>query len=191
MYGADKLNCLKDTSTETINCLKASDVGDLLNLQNDLFFFPPTAVIDGNLLTKHPHEYIIDGDINVDEIIIGANQDEGLLDTGAFLVDESLYDEFFNNWNVYGPRYMFGKRHQNNMTDITELDIQQSYEVLDYYTGKTEDINPDDFESITKMLTDGYWYATHMFAELLASKGVSVFQYLFSYKGMFIIFYHD
>ena len=54
MYGAEKLNCLKDTSTETIECLQSLDVGDLLSLQNDEFFFPPTAVIDGNILTMYP-----------------------------------------------------------------------------------------------------------------------------------------
>ena len=33
------------------------------------------------------------------------------------------------------------------------------------------------------MLTDLYWYCTHTYAELLAAQGVTVYQYMFSYKG--------
>ena len=182
-YAAEKLNCFKDTPAETIGCLQTMEIRDLLDLQNDSFFSPVTAVIDGELLPKNLFELMLDGDINVEEVIIGVNQDEGLLYSGALAVNETLYDEYFGNWDVYGPGSLFGKRHEGSMTDITEQDIQQSFEVLEYYTGKTDNLNSDDFLSVTKMLTDTFWYASHTFAEMLNNKGVTVFQYLFSYKG--------
>ena len=169
-----------------VTCLKEADRDTLLNLQNDEFIAPITAVVDGELLTKNPYDFIAeDGVVNVKEVIIGATQDEGRLSTGNFLINPGAYDEYFGawNWSVAGPRTVFGKRWNDGVTDITGKDVDRSYDLLEYYTGKTENITSDDFDNLTNMYTDTFWYANFKFAELLTEQGVKVYEYLFSYKG--------
>ena len=51
-------------------------------------------MMTGDLLPALPHHLAAEGKINPESIIIGANQDEGLLDTLNFILDPSLYDAF-------------------------------------------------------------------------------------------------
>ena len=51
-------------------------------------------MIIGDLLPALPHHLAAEGKINPESVIIGANQDEGLLDTLNFILDPSLYDTF-------------------------------------------------------------------------------------------------
>ena len=87
-----------------------ASLDDLLELHNDKFFFPPTAVIDGELLPKLPHEVVTEGGINTREIIIGANKDEGLLNTVDLLVNpDYFYDFVRNSWSTVGPMALLGR----------------------------------------------------------------------------------
>ena len=43
-------------------------------------------------------------------MIIGANLDEGLLDTVNLLLNPALYDQLRRGWAVAGPVMLFGKR---------------------------------------------------------------------------------
>ena len=184
-FAAETLNCPKESNYT--DCFKEADTDTLLKLQKADFFSPVTAVVDGELLTKNPYDFLAEnGVINVEEIIIGSTLDEGLLTTGELLINPSSYNEWFGGWNwaVAGPLLLFGKRYKDDtVTDITELDIDRAYKVLEYYTGKTENINSEDFDNITNMFTDSFWYAGYKFAELLTEQGVTVYEYQFSYKG--------
>ena len=66
---------------------------------------------------------------------------------------------------------------------MTGQDIDQAYQVLQHNIGDIENFNPEHFHSLTRMLTDLYWYCTHTLAHLLAQQGATVYQYLFTYKG--------
>ena len=48
--------------------------------------------------------------IRYDQVIIGANLDEGLLDTVNLLLNPALYDQLRRGWAVAGPVMLFGKR---------------------------------------------------------------------------------
>ena len=146
------------------------DTKYLIGLNKDAFFFPPAAVIDGEMITELPHE-------------TGANKDEGLLETGNFLVDPSLYDLEKAMFDILGPMQFFGKRFQSNTTDITQLDIDQSHQALKHFVGSLDDINEDHFDNITNIVSSEYWFCTHSLAEMLTKQGLTVFQYLFTYKG--------
>ena len=43
-------------------------------------------------------------------MIIGANLDEGLLDTVNLLLNPALYEQLRSGWAVAGPVMLFGKR---------------------------------------------------------------------------------
>ena len=182
-YAAHLLGCGEETGGDQLECLQTVDLSDLVNLQNSSFVSPPAAVIDGALLTRHPAESVARGEINVKEIIIGANKDEGLLDTVNLLLDPGMYEELSSHWDHWGPIIFFGAREEGEETTITQQDIQQAYQVLQYNIGDIENFNPGHFSELTMMLTDLYWYCSHTYAEMLASQGVTVYQYMFSYKG--------
>ena len=187
-YGAEMLNCSNGSEDEIMECLQAANLDDILMLmQYDGFFNPPSACVDGDFLPKFPHEIVADGEINTNEIIIGANQDEGLLISSAFVLNPELYQEMQNDWARVGPRYLFGRRYQGDLTDIEQLDVDQAFEIVQHYMGAIENFNEENFENITRIFTDQYWYCTHSYANLLQGIGVTVFQYLFSYKGKIIV----
>ena len=67
-YAAQKLNCTNESNFT--DCIKEADRDTLLKLQNDEFFAPVTAVVDGELLTKNPYEFLAEeGVVNVKEIM--------------------------------------------------------------------------------------------------------------------------
>ena len=74
-------------------------------------------------------------------------------------------------------------RAEGNISDITEQDINQAFEVLEHSIGYIDNFNSEHFDNITDIMTDLYWFSTHTYAELLSQQGVSVYQYLFTYKG--------
>ena len=182
-YAAHLVGCEEETEEEQLECLQAVELSDLINLQNSSFVSPPAAVIDGALLTRHPAESVARGEINVKEIIIGANRDEGLLDTVNLLLDPGMYEELSTNWDHWGPIIFFGAREEGEETTITQQDIEQAYQVLQYSIGDIENFNAQHFDWLTMMLTDLYWYCSHSYAEMLSGRGVTVYQYQFSYKG--------
>ena len=182
-YAALLLGCGEGPDQDQLDCLQALEFSDLLNLQNSSFVSPPAAVIDGLLLTRHPAESLARGEINVKEVIIGANRDEGLLDTVNLLLDPGMYEELSSHWDHWGPLIFFGAREEGAETTITQQDVEQAYQVLQYNIGDIENFNPQHFDSLTMMLTDLYWYCSHTYAEMMSDQGVTVYQYMFSYKG--------
>ena len=101
-YGAGLLGCEADTEEDTLRCLQVrprydqltvtslapqlASLEQLLGLGTDPFFYPPTGVIDGAAITQLPQDTVAAGDINTREIVMGCNQDEGLLNTFYFLL---------------------------------------------------------------------------------------------------------
>ena len=120
------------------------------------------------------------GDINPVEIIIGTVKDEGLLNTQKFLRNPDLYLNISQHWAWQGPRDLFGKR---GVEDITEQDVSQAGEVLDFYIGSDSNFDEDHFDNLTNMMTDRYWYGTNKMENVLAQQWLIVYQYMFSYKG--------
>lgn len=79
--------------------------------------------------------------------------------------------------------YMIHPLLQDNMTDITQQDVDQSLELLLHNVESLENVDEDHFLNLTRMQTDVYWYGTQVLAEMMAEQGVAVYQYLFAYKG--------
>ena len=62
-------------------------------------------------------------------------------------------------------------------------DLNQTQEVLEQKFGSLDNIDEEHFQILTDLLTDLYFYATHTYAEMLASRGITVYQYMFTYRG--------
>ena len=149
----------------------------------DRFFWPVTAVIDGIVIPKLPHEIVAEGGINAKEVILGHNKDEGLLSTYQFILDPSQYEVVKENWSREGPGALFGKRYQGNETDITQQDIDQAYQVVEDKLGSLDNFNSEHFDELTALMTTLYLHYAHIYAEMLIQQGATVYQYHFTYKG--------
>ena len=65
-------------------------------------------------------------------------------------MDESLYETTQKYFDIIGPIGIFGKRFQDNVTDITELDIEQAHQVLKCYVGEIQDISEERDKTVSK-----------------------------------------
>ena len=99
-------------------------------------------------MAQLPTDTVAAGEINTREVIMGANKDEGLLTTWPFLLgiketemrkrmlpilyylDPSLYDYVRDNWEGFGPSWLFSKRVSEEESWVTQQDIDQAWQVL-------------------------------------------------------------
>ena len=71
------------------------------------------AVPDGDFtsdpfLPTEPGKILYSGSFNHDvEIIIGTNKDEGLLFMTPYILDNTLLEDYKNNFDIYGPLALF------------------------------------------------------------------------------------
>ena len=71
-------------------------------------------------------------------MIIGANLDEGLLDTVNLLLNPALYDQLRRGWAVAGPVMLFGKRWVECMNKHLCKYLDSESEVLSKYLDKSK-----------------------------------------------------
>ena len=100
-------------------------------------------------MAQLPTDTVASGEINTREVIMGANKDEGLLTTWPFIlgranlwrfrirccqfciyIDPSLYDYVRDNWEGFGPSWLFSKRVSEEESWVTQQDIDQAWQVL-------------------------------------------------------------
>jgi len=180
-YSAEALDC--ETEDDVVTCLQSKSVRDLLDLMKDYYVNPPAAVIDGLVIPKLPHDLVAEGEVNAQQVIVGANEEEGLLTTNIFLSDPAEYEDYQQNWEYLGPMALLGRRSSDWKNDITEQDVTDATKIMEHYIGSLDNFNSQHFQNITNMMTDQYWYSSHTYAQMLAATGTTVYQYLFTYRG--------
>ena len=115
------------------------------------------------------------------DLLLGFNEDEGILISQFFLQAPDLYNVLIDGWDFLGPFALLQKHH----TEITDDDIATATEILDYYTngGGLASLGPDSFWNITNMFSDSFFtYANYLFLEHhLQHSTANTFQYRFSY----------
>ena len=188
-YSAEALDC--ETDDEVVTCLQSKSVRDLLDLMKDYYVNPPAAVIDGLVIPKLPHDLVAEGEVNAQQVIVGANEEEGLLTTNIFLSDPAEYEDYQQNWEYLGPMALLGRRSSDWKNDITEQDVTDATKIMEHYIGSLDNFNSEHFQNITNMMTDQYWYSSHTYAQMLAATGTTVYQYMFTYRGSFIVLIKD
>ena len=133
-------------------------------------------------LPEDPLTLVKSGQYNTEvDLLLGFNEDEGILISQFFLQAPDLYNVLKDAWDFLGPFALLQKHH----TDITENDIETATDILDYYTngGGLETLGPDSFWNITNMFSDSFFtYANYLFLEHhLEHSTANTFQYRFSY----------
>ena len=97
---------------------------------------------------------------------------------------------FFDTWEklrtnleLYGPRSLFGVASKS---EITTTDTEKARKVIEYYVGSYENINKEHTQGLIDMYTDAsFLYGTMKTISYLIKHNVTVYQYIFTYKGPF------
>ena len=151
---AIEVGCLQFAVPDILECLR-----DESNFWLSLVNFAVQPVIDGGIthdpyMSESPEVVFKNGnyDKSVD-ILLGANQDEGLLVTQLFLGLPSLFPLFYQLPDIFGPRLLFMLKE----AEIIDYDRDLAKEIILHYTGAAtlEDLTIDNLDQITEMYTDG------------------------------------
>ena len=135
-------------------------------------------------LPGEAEELMATGNFNQDvEVIIGTNSDEGLLNIINLLVDPTQWDEYRDNFDTETIPIMF---NIPNQSDITGDDIEKAHELVEFYVGSMVNINEDHKQGIFDLGTDSWFlYGTYKTIKYLLQYGVTVYQYVLTYRGKF------
>jgi len=87
---------------------------------------PFKPIVDGGLvddpfLPEEPLELLSKGQFNKVPLIIGTNQDEGLLIKGFYEKNIKKYDEAFDNWDAIGPLAFFHREKDEYTKEESEV----------------------------------------------------------------------
>ena len=122
------------------------------------------------------------GQFNTDvEVIMGSNSDEGILSVMDVL-RTGQWDEFRNNFDVFGPRNLFNIA---NDSEITNDVIETTNKLIEYYVGSKENIDENHQQGLFDMFTDSVFvYGTYKTINYMVQRGMLVYQYIFTYQVM-------
>ena len=169
-----------------VQCLREKSVYAIQNLDilEELISQPNIdESLSDSYLPLNPIDAIKTGNYQTDiDVMIGFNEDDGLLITQFFLPAPDIYEVLKEAWGVLGPFALFQKHH----TEITDQDRLVSAEILNHYIDDIgiENLSPDNFWNVTDMFTDSFFiFGNHYFLQqhLEHSTG-RTFQYRFSYN---------
>ncbi|XP_023342225.1 venom carboxylesterase-6 isoform X1 [Eurytemora carolleeae] len=166
---AIEVGCLQLFPEAILDCLKhESDFW--LSLVDFAIGVLSQPVVDGQItddpyLPEYPEIVFQSGnyDRSVD-ILLGANYNEGLLITQAFIALPFLLPVAMDQWDTLGPLSLFMKK----ALQVTDEDSLLAREILQHYTGRTpEEVTMDDLPKLTDMFTDAFfWFGNHRFIEM-------------------------
>ena len=131
-----------------------------------------------------PESLMSNGQFNKDiEVMAGTNTDEGILYLLSPLSDPALWDDYKIIFEIKGPGYLFNIA---NISEVTELDVANTQEIVEYYVGSIENINEEHKQGMIDMFTDAsFLYGVHNGINYLLEYGVKVFEYVLSYEGQY------
>jgi len=133
-------------------------------------------------LPMSPMEALRSGHYQTDvPIMVGSNEDDGLILTTALKTDPSLYLLYRSLWSVIAPGILF-----HIPVDESTLEAsRKASELADFYLGGSSNIVPENFDIITDMFTDAFvTYAVECFIDY-ASLTQEVYHYRYVHMGQY------
>ena len=137
-------------------------------------FFKVNSKNFNSVFPGEPEELLISGKFNKDvDIIIGTNDNEGILDMMSYLPkalnpDPTLWDQLRNNFETLGPGYLFNIANQS---EITSEDVEKMHEIVSFYVGSIDNINEEHMDAMIDMFTDAGISRLHYSSPLVISIG--------------------
>ena len=188
---AEILNC--DQSEDVLACLQEQTIEDIgnagrLNDYTDCWMcliwnaIPDYEFTNQPFIPNEPKELLASGDFNKNiDVIIGTNKDEGILYVLGFFLDPELWNDWRENFYNIGTRSLFNIPKES---DITEEDIENTKQLVEYYFGTIENFNEEHKTAVFNLFTDGaFLFDTHKTINYLTEAGVTVYEYIMTYQG--------
>ena len=135
-----------------------------------------------SFLPQSPEQLLSSGnfDTNVD-VMIGNTADEGIVYLLSPLAGYETWEDFKNNFDIYGPRNLFNIA---NKSEISETDIEKTNQIVEFYLGSNVNINEEHQQELFDMFTDASMqYGNYRTIQYLLKNNVKTFNYIFSYEG--------
>jgi len=173
--GEARLECLQGLSMEKF--VRLSPVlGVNLKPNEDIDY------AEDPFLPMSPMEALRTGNYQTDlPVLVGSNEDDGLILTTVLKTDPSLYLLYRNLWSVIAPGILFHIPVEETTLEAS----RKASELADFYLGGTSNIVPDNFDLITDMFTDAFvTYAVECFVEY-AQLTQDVYQYRYVHQGQY------
>ena len=173
---------------DILACLQAQEMADILalttlgELSSVWLPVPDSDFTSGPFLPGNPEELMKAGEFDTDiEVIMGTTKDEGILMLLTVLANPSLWPSYRENFDIYGPQSLF---NIVNISEITENDVKNAHTIVEYYVGSVDNINEEHKQGMFDMFTDaGFLYGTYKTIQYLLEQGVTVYQYILTYRG--------
>ena len=133
-------------------------------------------------LPQFPEELLSSGNFNTNvDVMIGNTADEGIIFLIGILAGFQTWEDFKNNFYVYGPRTFF---NIPNDVEISETDIEKTHQIVEFYLGSNDNINEEHQQELFDMFTDAsFLYGNYKTTQYLLKNNVKTFEYIFSYEG--------
>jgi len=195
---AEKLGCaagdnVEDT-LEKLQGLKADDIQQQQYFLEEFIRapFPFKPIVDGGLvddpfLPKEPLDMLKEGDFAKVPLMMGTNNDEGLL-IKAFYEREPLKREHaWDNWGKIGPLAFFHREED----EVSAEEAQVCMEFRDKHFGQERFSSSSGTAAFTQMYGDLMFTApADMAAKLIASHQSAgpVYHYLYNHQGPFSLY---
>ena len=168
------LSC--DESEEVLTCMQSKSVTEIINLSKyvggDKLIWMP--VPDHEFTTEpflpgDPETLLTHEKLNANEIIVGTNADEGLLNLFSLILDPNLWQGFRNDFDIIGTSALF---NIVDISDITPTDVEKAHKIVEYYVGSVDNINENHLQGIINMFTDAgeYTIYVHSIIQILHKK---------------------
>ena len=133
-------------------------------------------------LPQSPEQLLSSGNFNTNvDVMIGNTADEGIVYLLSPLAGYETWEDFKNNFDVYGPRNLFNIA---NKSEISETDIEKTNQIIEFYLGSNVNINEEHQQELFDMFTDASMqYGNYKTTQYLLKNNVKTFKYILSYEG--------
>merc|ERR1712110_107512 len=176
-----------DFGDRRLECLQGVEVEKLVRLNQALGVnLKPNEDLDdagaGAMLPMSPMEALRTGSYHQNvTVMIGSNENDGLILTTPLTTDPSLYILYRSLWSVIAPGILFHVPVEGSSLEMS----RKASDLADYYLGGSSNIRPENFDEITDMFTDAFvTYAVECFLDY-AKTSQTVYQYRYTHFGEF------
>uniref|UniRef100_A0A1B6JAJ0 Carboxylic ester hydrolase n=1 Tax=Homalodisca liturata TaxID=320908 RepID=A0A1B6JAJ0_9HEMI len=191
---ADSVQCPTNDSKSLLECLRQKPAESILLHLENLFMpwyfnpFSPFGVVvekenSGAFLSKHPYEYLSEGDVKDAPWLTSITSEEGLYPAASFITNNDLLHDLNQHWNEIAPHLL-----DYNYTVPTDELVDVSQRIKKYYLGN-HSIDSDNKGELVRMMSDRLFVVDiDRAARLQAAATKSpVYFYYFTYRGKYSI----
>ena len=152
------VGCNQLAKNEILSCLQNHDVSTIMRTKVDkMLVYPWTPILDHDFTTdpylesKNIEHSFESGRFNTDlEIMIGTTADEGIFFIHGYVTGRKKWEDLRNNIDTEGASQFFNIANEAELTSDVKEKIRQ---IVNHYTGSTDNIDADHLQGIIDMYT--------------------------------------